>query len=256
MASKQTIAVLGSGWLGLPLSRKRVQQGDEVHLSTTTPVKFKGIIEAGCRPYLIKTEANKLPEGWDEFTHGVDWLVINIPPGLRSDPDKDLVAHFQAIAAHSKDNAYKIIYISSTSVFADTEEHHKVDEDMLAMDTNNSAIKQRSVEQLICHKPGCVVVRASGLIGDGRHPIHTLAGRTNLPNPDAPINLVTRDHVIKCIEQVLDGEFTEAVLHAVQPSALSRKRYYDLAAAERNLQPPTWNHDMPSKGKQVISRYY
>jgi nucleoside-diphosphate-sugar epimerase len=48
------------------------------------------------------------------------------------------------------------------------------------------------------------ILRFGGLIGEDRNPIRFLAGRENLENPDAPINLIHQTDCIGIILRIIE----------------------------------------------------
>ena len=56
MTTQQTISILGSGWLGLPLAEHLVKQGYSVNLSTRDTAKFPALQQVGANPCLFDTE--------------------------------------------------------------------------------------------------------------------------------------------------------------------------------------------------------
>ena len=50
---RPTVAVLGCGWLGLPLAKALVAEGYSVAGTTTTPSRVLTMRDAGIRPYLL-----------------------------------------------------------------------------------------------------------------------------------------------------------------------------------------------------------
>jgi iduronate 2-sulfatase len=89
--------------------------------------------------------------------------------------------------------------------------------------------------------------------GKDRHPVTFLAGRNNLENPNAPINLIHQDDCIGIILKVLKVNFWNETLNAVAPFHPTREEYYTKKAIEFNIEPPIFNHSKPSIGKTIVS---
>jgi hypothetical protein len=105
-------------------------------------------------------------------------------------------------------------------------------------------------------------LRFGGLIGDDRHPIPFLAGKRNLENPKAPINLI---HQVDCIGIILEilrtpevsGQNDKLVFgetfNAVAPFHPSREEYYTQKAIDFGLELPQFNLESPTFGKTILS---
>lgn len=75
---KETISILGCGWLGLPLGAKLVEAGYSIKGSSTREEKRAVIHEAGMQPCLLTLTPE--PEGELEPLLNSDILFINVPP--------------------------------------------------------------------------------------------------------------------------------------------------------------------------------
>ena len=97
------------------------------------------------------------------------------------------------------------------------------------------------------------VVRFGGLLGEDRHPIHFLAGRKNIENPEAPINLIHQEDCIGIIEAIVKQECWNEIFNAVAPFHPTRKEYYTQKALEQNLPLPEFDQTKTSIGKTILS---
>ncbi|WP_317163854.1 Rossmann-fold NAD(P)-binding domain-containing protein [Flavobacterium phycosphaerae] len=96
-------------------------------------------------------------------------------------------------------------------------------------------------------------VRFGGLIGDDRHPIKFLAGKQNLENPEAPINLIHQTDCIGVLESIIQNDFFGEIFNAVTSFHPTRKNYYTQKALELNLPLPEFETNQPSFGKTILS---
>ncbi len=110
-------------------------------------------------------------------------------------------------------------------------------------------------EQLLQNNPNfkTTILRFGGLIGEDRHPIKFLAGRTNIENQNAPINLIHQDDCIGIIQKIIELNSWNQVFNAVTPFHPSRKEYYTQKAIEFNLEIPEFNAENSSFGKTISS---
>jgi NAD dependent epimerase/dehydratase family enzyme len=97
------------------------------------------------------------------------------------------------------------------------------------------------------------VIRFGGLIGEDRHPVKFLAGRENLENPEAPINLIHQTDCVGIIETIIEQDCFNEIFNAVAPFHPTRKEYYSQKAQELNLQLPKFEDAKPSVGKIISS---
>ena len=97
------------------------------------------------------------------------------------------------------------------------------------------------------------VVRFGGLIGEDRHPIHFLAGKQQLENPEAPINLIHQIDCIGILKSIIDQDCFGEIFNAVAPFHPTRKEYYTQKALELHLPLPEFEENKSSIGKTIVS---
>jgi nucleoside-diphosphate-sugar epimerase len=111
------------------------------------------------------------------------------------------------------------------------------------------------VEQLLLSNKNfeTTILRFGGLIGEDRHPIKFLAGRENLENPEAPINLIHQEDCIGIIGAVLDKNCWNETFNAVAPQHPTRQEYYHKKAENLKLPFPNFAKNLETKGKLISS---
>ena len=100
------------------------------------------------------------------------------------------------------------------------------------------------------------VIRFGGLLGEDRHPTKFLAGKTNVENPDAPVNLIQREDCIGIIEKILNQvEYDNwgATFNAVAPFHPTKKEYYTQKATDLNLALPKFAASNSIVGKTILN---
>jgi nucleoside-diphosphate-sugar epimerase len=253
---KITLSILGCGWLGMPLAESLLKKGYSVNGSTTSEEKIDVLKKKGIDPFYMElTEARTKGETFS-FLNGAEVLIIDIPPGLRKNPDSDFVKkmeHFITKIALS--SVEKVIFISSTTVFKDDEVFSKYNEASAPNGTSSSAKQLQEVERLLQKNANfkTTVIRMGGLLGESRHPVKFLAGRENIKSPNAPVNLIQQKDCIALIEKVLDKDSYGETYHGVFPSHPSKKEYYQATAKEMELALLDFDEVSKSIGKQVSS---
>ena len=259
------ISILGCGWLGLPLAKALLENGAQINGSTTTPEKLIALANAGIQPFLIDvplTLNNDLAEGkifsaaMQDFLSGSEILIIDIPPKLRGDAITALEKTFVnkiaiLIPFIEKSTIEKVIFVSSTSIFGE-------DQKTVTTTTNpkpdtESGKQLLAAEQLLQSNKNFKItaVRFGGLIGSDRQPATFLAGKENIANPNAPVNLIHQEDCIGIILKIIEMDFWNETFNAVSSFHPSREEYYTQKAAELNLALPIFDHLKPSIGKII-----
>lgn len=257
------ISILGCGWLGLPLAKRLIEKGNLVKGSTTSENKLSILKDAGINPFLvILSEVEGILENGDSSKNITDFLaeseilIIDIPPKLRavsSDSNRAFVQKIENLIPFiEKSSISKVIFVSSTSVYGD-ENEFITEETTLNPDTESG--KQLVLAEAILQKNQnfeTTILRFGGLIGENRHPVKFLAGKENLENPDAPINLIHQNDCIAIIEEIINQSKWNEVFNAAAPFHPTREDYYTQKAKEQNLVLPKFSSEK-SNIKKIIS---
>ena len=249
------ISILGCGWLGLKLAEKLIDAGHHVKGSVTSMEKIEKLSELGIEPFAVKLFESGIQGDIRTFMEDSEVLIIDIPPGLRKDPETDFAAKMKNLIPHiHSENIQKVIFISSTSVYTDETDFPEVTEES-ETDTSPRGRKIRDAELVLMNEPGfeTIVLRFGGLIGGKRHPVKYLAGRTGVSDPDAPVNLVERNDCIQAIIKVMEAVHENSVFNVVYPDHPPKESYYSEIAEKLDLEKPRFDMKKRSKGKMVSS---
>lgn len=255
MNNSKQISILGCGWLGLPLGKKLVASGYQVKGSVRQEKDFTKLEKAGIQAYLLDIGAEKIKGDFAQFLEGTEILIIAIPPGLRKQPAENFVDKIKAILPHiEQSDVKKILFISSTSVYAN--DNSIVTEDTIPSPETESGKQLLATEQLLKSNNHfqTTILRFGGLIGSDRHPINILAGKKDLKNPKAPVNLIHLDDCIHIISKIIEENIWNETFNAVVPFHPTRKKYYTEFAKSKGLQSPEFNQHFSSNGKTVSSQ--
>lgn len=248
------IAILGCGWLGWPLGQSLVEKGHYVKGSTTTNNKMQKLRDQQVTPYLMKVYAEGIQGDITSFLAEMEVLVINIPPGLRSDPKANFVGKIGRLVPYiEKSPVEKVIFVSSTSVYADAEDFPVYTEEDAANGTSEAAKQLIAAEKMLTENENfkAEILRFGGLMGPGRHPVNYLTHKSGIRNPKAPVNLIHLDDCIAIIEKLAEKEGAGGILNAAYPEHPSKEEYYTRVAQERNLKVPEFDQNQPSLGKII-----
>lgn len=255
------ISILGCGWLGLPLAKAVLKEGFSVKGSTTSVEKLKTLENIGIQSFQLALETNAAPDALADFLAGSQTLIIAIPPKLRG-KNKDysdavnnsFVKKIENILPFiEKSTIENVLFISSTAVYG--EANTVVDENTIAVPVTESGKQLLEIEQLLLANTDfkTTILRFGGLIGEDRNPARFLAGKENVANPEAPINLIHLEDCIGIIQKIITTDCWNTTLNAVTPFHPTRKEYYTQKARAENVVPPTFNHEIPSVGKTILS---
>lgn len=248
------ISILGCGWLGLPLAKSLIGNGFSVKGSTTSLEKISVIENSGIQAFQIEIGESQIKGEINSFLEKSEILIIDIPPKLRKEGSENFVQKIQNLIPFiEKSTVEKVIFISSTSVYADD---NSVITDTSKPNSHSKSGKQLAeTEHLLKGNSNfkTTVIRFGGLVGEDRHPIHFLAGRKNIENPDAPINLIHQVDCIGIIESIIKQGYWHETFNAVAPVHPTRKQYYTQKALEFNLPVPEFDEEKASIGKTILS---
>lgn len=247
-------SILGCGWLGLPLAKHLIQNGWEVKGSTTSLEKIETLEAEGIKAYKIELEEDKVVGDISGFLENSELLIIDVPPGLRRDPNSDFVSKLKHLTkAISDSKVENIIYVSSTGVFQDHKSYPSFTEhyQFTASEIDNNQLIQ--AEHLLLNLPEVKtsVIRFGGLVGKERHPVKFLSGKTGIKNPEAPVNLIHLENCILLISEIVQQKKFEMIFHGVEDLQLSKEAYYSQKAKELGLPEPKFNHEEKSAGKYI-----
>lgn len=247
-------SILGCGWLGLPLAKALLENGFTVKGSTTSNEKLSVLKKLGIQPFLIALSENEIVGNLNDFLDNSKILIIDVPPKLRGSATENFVSKIgNLIPFIEKSVVENVLFISSTSVYG--EDNLVVTEETEVNPDTESGRQLVQAEQLLQSNPNfkTTILRFGGLIGEDRHPVHFLAGRKNLHNPDAPINLIHQKDCIGIILKIIELDCWNETFNAAAPSHPSRKEYYTQKAIEFNLPLPEFNLEMATFGKTISS---
>ncbi|NNE32051.1 MAG: NAD(P)H-binding protein [Winogradskyella sp.] len=253
---KPNISIIGCGWLGLPLAAYLVKKGYNIKGSTTSKQKLVLLAKHHIQPYVLTLHEQGITGDFNGLLSGSEIAIINIPPGLRKQPNKDHVKEIENLLKAIDTSAIKkIIYISSTSVFKDTVDFPVITAQQKPNSTDGKAKQLIAIEQLLSHRSNfdTTILRFGGLFDEERHPAKYLSGRSHISNPEAPINLIHKNDCIHIIARLIEYDLFNTVLNAVYPQHPTKMDYYITYCESNNLEVPAFNTTQKSKGKIVES---
>ncbi len=252
----KTITIAGLGWLGQPFAHRLLDLGYSVKGSVSTLEKATHLQEHGYNAFPMEISESGIIGEIDALLKNTHCLVIMIPPGLRRNTGADFVLKMVHLREEIKKYGIpKVILVNSTSVYADSQ--GKVTEKDEPKPETIAGKQLRQVEELFLnsHSFKTTVVRFGGLIGGSRKPARYLAGRKDLNDGKAPINLIHREDCINILMEIIKQDAFGNVFNAVNPQHPKKSEYYIQKAKEMDLEPPTFSAADPGEiFKQVDSK--
>jgi nucleoside-diphosphate-sugar epimerase len=247
---KLSVAIIGCGWLGLPLAGKLVDSGMNVKGSTTNLSKVDLLKNMGIEPFLLKVPSETPP---DPALFDVDFLVLNVPPGRRN-PNvvKDFPSAISQIfdAVKLSGRIKKVIFISSTSVY--NESIDQIDETSPTDPVTDSGKALLMAEKIV--EDNCrnfVTLRFGGLAGPGRHPGKFLAGKSGLTSGEQSVNYLYLDDAIGVVEYFINSKTTREVYNVVAPLHPEKRQFYMLMSEMIGLTPPSFTLSANSFKREI-----
>lgn len=234
------ISILGCGWLGLPLAEHLIKSGYKVNGSTRTKEDLYKLEKKGIRPFLLALDPELRGENLSAFFDS-DVLIINFPPERRDDIIEYHTLQATALIDRIKPSPIdRVVFVSSTSVYPDL--NREVTEDDSYEPSKPSGKALINFEKMLndCNEFQTTVIRFAGLIGHDRNPGRFLAGKKEVRNGDAPVNLIHRDDCISIIERVIEKDMWGETFNACSDVHPKRKDYYIEAAKNLGLSPPNF----------------
>ena len=254
-AESPTVLVLGCGWLGMPLARSLAASGHTVLGTTTSPENIPGMESAGIRPHLLRLSP-EFDTNSEELLHrllkAADVLVLNVPPRAAAAGAYPALLRpvHKAVAAAGTPH---VLFVSSTSVYPD---EPRVMREADALSTRDAASDVLRAEGHFVPRYGqwkSTVVRLGGLIGPDRAPGRFLAGRRELGQGNAPVNLLHLTDAVGVLAAIIKHGVWGHTFNACAANHPLRREFYPTAAEYLKLESPTFKPEQSVSGKIVDS---
>lgn len=247
------VAIVGLGWLGMPLAMALTARGWQVTGSKTTPdgveaARMCGI--EGCQLNLtpeLECDADEL-----EALLAVDALVVTLPASRTVAGGENYLRAVQNLVDSALAfNVPRIIFTSSTSVYGDGNGVVKEQSPLQPVTVAGKTLVE--LENWLHDLPGTSVdiVRLAGLVGPKRHPGRFLAGKTEVRDGEHGVNLVHLDDVVEAMMLLLQTPKGGRTYNLCAPAHPARQDFYPAVARQLGLTPPTFAPAAREKGKLV-----
>ncbi|WP_310395762.1 NAD(P)-binding domain-containing protein [Hymenobacter sp.] len=254
-AESPTVLVLGCGWLGLALARALAATGHTVLGTTTSPEHMAAMESAGIQPNLLRLGSDfgaPAEELLQRLLRAADVLVLNVPPRAAAAgayPTLLRPVHRAVATAGTK----HVLFVSSTSVYPD---EPRLMRETDAVSTRDAASDVLRAEGHFVPRYGqwkSTVVRLGGLIGPDRAPGRFLAGRRDLAQGNAPVNLVHLTDAVGVLSAIIQHEAWGHTFNVCAAEHPARRDFYPAAAQYLKLESPTFKDEHGVSGKTIDS---
>lgn len=247
------VAIVGLGWLGMPLALALNARGYQVVGTKTTPDGVEAARMSGvdCYPLRLTPELECDTDDLETLLN-VDALVITLPASRTADGgDNYLLAVQQLVNSGLAVGVPRIIFTSSISVYGNAATTMR-EQSPLHPETSAGYVLVQ-LEQWLHQLPNTQVdiLRLAGLVGPERHPGRFLAGKTALQGGDHGVNLVHRDDVVAAIELLLQLPSGGHLYNLCAPQHPSKREFYTEQAMRLGVTPPHYVSETTGTGRIV-----
>lgn len=246
------IAIVGCGWLGLPLALSLQKSGHSIVATRRSHAGCSELYSLGLTGVHFELGSTLTQQQYVPIFN-CDLLVLNIPVGRKMASSETFSANMhdllrQAVASNIK----HVIFISTTSVYGEL--NTTVTEKSPTSPNTPSGKVNLMVEKTVQRIFGsqATILRPAGLVGEDRHPVNYLAGKTALAAPNKVVNLVHQHDVIHSIECIIKNAVWGQTLVLSASKHPTRKDYYKWAAEQLNLAAPAFIEEIGQPSGKLI----
>ncbi|MBO9490964.1 NAD(P)H-binding protein [Endozoicomonas sp. G2_1] len=257
---KQSIGIIGAGWLGQPLAQTLIEQGCDVVVTGQSEQRLAEFAQLNLNHHQLSLPQRpellaKLPALQQRV------LIIAIPPQIKRGkadyPEK--IANLVSAAEIS--GVKQIILLNSTAIANGLEgEVNEFTE--LNLTADKVAILAEAENELLKFTGDAQILRLSGLVGPKRHPGRFISPEREFSAPEQPVNLIHQADVIGLLLAMLNKgslgssgklDSEHRIYHGVSQTHLSRREYYRAAAAALGRPTPKFSQEQSERTGKVIT---
>ncbi|WP_299083493.1 NAD-dependent epimerase/dehydratase family protein [uncultured Paraglaciecola sp.] len=246
------IAVVGCGWLGLPLALSLQKGGHKIVATSRSAAGCLRLDSHGFSTVQFELGAALSLQKFAPIFN-CKLLILNIPFSKKNSSYSEFFSGIQEFLQQAKRLHIKqVIFISTTSVYG--EQQGIVTENSPVQPNTLSGKVNLAVEKWLQQNFGSQssIIRLAGLIGGKRHPINFLAGKTELAAPNKAVNLIHQVDVIQSIESIIHKDLWGHRLVLCAKEHPSRQDYYTWAAKRLGLTAPEFIQEQVKSTSKLI----
>ncbi|MHB1196817.1 MAG: NAD-dependent epimerase/dehydratase family protein [Lutibacter sp.] len=236
---KESISILGCGWLGKPLAISLIKLGHKIKGSTTSEEKLPDFQEIGIAPFLINLDT--LEENISTFLDS-EILIVALP-------SKDIEGFKNLISHIEKSPVKKVIFISSTSVYGNSNE-------MVTEESETLPSALVTIEMLFKNSIyfETTIIRFAGLFGYNRKPGNFFSKGRKIPNPEGFVNMIHQDDCIQLIEKVIEKNAWNQIFNGCADTHPTRKEFYTKCTLDIGFEIPIFEQVTEIQQKVISNK--
>jgi len=223
MKAPKTISLLGAGYLGLNFAKSLKKDSFRLKLSTTHREKQHSLKQLGFDSFLYTLGE----EDKDAFLQS-DYLFILTPPS------EEVLMGLKKINVTNFSQT-KIIYTSSIGIYDSQLKTFPEDFSLTPRTPRQKLLLE--IEKAIAKFSQHMIIRLGGLIGETRHPAHSLSHQKIVREGETPINLSHLDDILSLFSYILK-EFRPGLYHFVSEGHPLKRDFYAKECTRMHLSCP------------------
>ena len=233
---KNSVLIIGCGWLGTALGKDLSAKGYRVYGSVTRKENFSRLEGAGIFPFLLRL--GNRPEDHAHAIPDSGIAIILLNPRI-------IQANLGELTQALTNSGVRHVFLASSTAVYPSSNSRVTEADAIEQDSPHSGVNMLRLEKAIEKHFPTTIMRFAGLYGPGRHPGNffreTRGGALN------PVNVIHLDDCIRAVHKLIiaapSGAFN---LCADQHPA--RVDFYTSASKAIGLTPPLFgNEEIPYK---------
>ena len=234
----RNVSILGCGWLGKPLAISLLDDGYSLKGSTTKEEKLALLEDNNIEPFIVDISSF---EEFDDFLH-TDILIIAIT-------SKDIDGFEHLITQIENSIIQKVIFISSTSVYARANKVMTEDDEIL--NTPLSTIENLFRENTFFET---TILRFAGLFGGERHPSNWFNNGRKIPQPKGFVNMIHKEDCIEIIHEIINQNCWYQTFNACSNHHPTRREFYTIAKLSADCELPEFEENEVYEWKIISSK--
>lgn len=246
------IAIVGCGWLGLPLGLSLQKSGHSIVATRRSETGCSQLNSLGFTAVQFELGATLSQKKFTPIFSS-DLLILNIPVGRKTLSSETFSINMHDLLKQAAKSSIKqVIFISTTSVYG--EQNAVVTEKSPTHPSTESGQINLLVEQEVQRyfASQASILRLSGLVAEDRHPVNYLAAKTELAAPNKVVNLIHQHDVIQSIKCIIEKGLWGHTLLLCAMAHPTRQDYYIWAAEKLNLVAPSFTQERGQPSGKLI----
>jgi nucleoside-diphosphate-sugar epimerase len=243
--NKEKIAILGFGWLGIPIGIHLKKLNYQIVGTTRSFQKQNELQELGLDTLLWDSKEENQNEICQEEFKATDYCILNFPPGKLENHSDYAFYLLKAISFFPLQTKY--IFISTTGIYPSYIK--QANEDSFAWDENEATNAISFAEKTLFRTLGdrLTIIRMAGLVGPNRHPAKFFAGRKAIPNGLDKVNLIHQVDSIQIILKILEKQRWGEIYNACSSEHPTRCEYYTFSCSKFGFELPEFINEGEGK---------